>query len=770
MRLGDESKTAFLTKYGQFEFLVMPFGLANAPAQFQRMMTEIFKDKIGTSVVVYLDDIVIYSQDANDHQQHVHEVLVLLQNNRLFCKPEKCHFSVKEISYLGYLISAEGVNMDPSKVSCVIDWPTPKSIHDVQTFLGFTNFYRKFIRDYALITRPLTNLLCKESSFSWSSDCVNAFNCLKRSFQGDKILTHPDDNKPFIVETDASDFGVAGVLSQLDDAGNSKPIAFFSRQMKSAERNYEIYDKELLAVYDSFRRWRHFLQGAKFPVTVLSDHKNLEYFMSTKQLTRRQARYSLFFNEFDFVLTHRPGNRSGKPDCLSRRPDYVTRVEPNNFITLLKPPSKSLIPEVLNLNAVFLEINLARAMNGTYAQIHNRFGHIGHQMLQKTLLAVDGINLLGKKPKVACEPCLLGKATRSNVNSSNRHAPSLLEVIESDTQGPFPIRAHDGTNSNIKFIDSKSGYCKMETLQDLSAETALEVFQSFVARLERRTGFKVKNIRVDGAGCYYGAFFAYLRMMGITKQTGFPYYHTHPGKAERAHQTIMLWARAILIASRLPAIYYNEAQLIAVYLFNRTVHGDDTITPYEHIYGYRPNLSHLRPFGCIAYAYIPLEHRNKLDDTSEKCRLIGYLDDDDTDERQGYKLLRESDRAIVFSRDVVFDELSVPTPLSDADLLDDTMVDDIFGDANYTPQEDEAELLDDLQPMITRSRARESSTPVYGPKNGLVSSIKRITEKPVLKTVRFRLSGESKSELDQMSNLRDQDAMTVDYKSIGEIE
>ena len=204
----------------------------------------------------------------------------------------------------------------------------------------------------------------------------------------------------------------------------------------------------------------------------------------------------------------------------------------------------------------------------------------------------------------------------------------------------------------------------------------------------------------------------------------------------------MLWARAILIASRLPATFYNEAQLIAVYLFNRTVHGNDSITPYEHIYGYRPNLAHLRPFGCIAYAYIPLEHRNKLEDTSEKCRLIGYLDDDDTDERQGYKLLRESDRAIVFSRDVVFDENSVPTPLSDADLFDDTMVDDIFGDANYTPQEEDVEGPVEMQPMITRSRARESSTPVYGPKNGLVSSIKIIPKSRVFKTVRFRLPGE----------------------------
>jgi hypothetical protein len=284
------------------------------------------------------------------------------------------------------------------------------------------------------------------------------------------------------------------------------------------------------------------------------------------------------------------------------------------------------------------------------------------------------------------------------------------------------------------------------------------VFEPWVNRLETRTGCKVKNLRVDGAGCYYRSFLQFLKQKGITKQTGMPYYHTHPAKGERVHLTIMSFGRAMLIDSKVPLIFYNEAQLTAAYLYNRTVHGHDIITPYEHIYGFRPNLSHLRPFGCVAYAYIPVEHRNKLADTSERCRLIGYLDDDATDERQGYKLLRESDGAIVFSRDVVFDEEAILTPLPDAEMFDESIVDDIFGDANFTPSEsdEDPEEFEDVQ--------CRSVTPVYEPKNGLVSSIRRRWKRPVQKSVRFRLPVEAMAATGGDNPMRDQEALTSDYK------
>ena len=304
MKAGDEFKTAFLTKYGLYEFLVMPFGLANAPAQFQSMMNELFKDHIGTTVLVYLDDIVIYSDNVDDHWKHVRDVLQILRENKLYCKRSKCHFNQTSLSYLGYIMSSSGVSMDPRKTKAIAEWPTPKSVHDIQVFLGFCNFYRRFIRNYSVLTQPLTQLLKKDVTFSWSDTLSNALNSIKSAFQSPEMLLHPDETKPFVVETDASDYGVGGILSQYDENNEMHPVAFYSRSLNPAERNYEIYDKELLAIFACFKEWRHFLQGGMHQVTVLTDHKNLQYFMTTKQLTRRQARWSLFFSEFDFVLTH----------------------------------------------------------------------------------------------------------------------------------------------------------------------------------------------------------------------------------------------------------------------------------------------------------------------------------------------------------------------------------------------------------------------------------------------------------------------------------
>jgi transposase InsO family protein len=338
MKEGEESKTAFVTKYGQYEFLVMPFGLANAPAQFQRMMNRLFQTQLKRNfVLVYLDDVVIYSQNKEEHWLHVREVLEILRQNQLYCKLEKCHFAKEVISYLGYVISKDGVSMDPRKVKAIKDWPAPKNVKELQMFLGFVNFYRRFIIRYAQKTTLMTALLKKEVAFAWSASIDQSFEELKNEFTHAGILAYPDESQPFVLEVDASDFGVAGVLSQYDANQDLRPVAFYSRQMIPAERNYEIYDKELLAIHECFREWRHLLQGAQHRVTVLTDHNNLKYFMSTKQLTRRQARWAEFMAEFDFVLTHRPGSLNARADLLSRRPDYYVEVEKSNFITLLKP-------------------------------------------------------------------------------------------------------------------------------------------------------------------------------------------------------------------------------------------------------------------------------------------------------------------------------------------------------------------------------------------------------------------------------------------------
>ncbi|UTT88987.1 hypothetical protein NDA17_000106 [Ustilago hordei] len=248
---GDEWKTAFGTQLGLYEYLVMPFGLANAPAHFQSFINDIFRDIIGIYVVVYLDDFLIFSDTEEAHVKHVTEVLTRLRSNRLFAKLPKCEFHTKTVEFLGYIIKPTGIEMDPEKVRTVKEWPMPESIHDIQRFLGFANFYRRFIAHFARIAKPLTALVKpieRFKKFELPEEAQQAFHKLIQAFTSAGVLQHFDYHLPTRLETDASDFAIAGVLKQ-EHEGRWHPVAFYSRKMSSAEKNYEIHDKELLAVY-----------------------------------------------------------------------------------------------------------------------------------------------------------------------------------------------------------------------------------------------------------------------------------------------------------------------------------------------------------------------------------------------------------------------------------------------------------------------------------------------------------------------------------------
>ena len=281
----------------------MPFGLTNAPAIFQHLMNDIFREFLDDFVVCYLDDILIFSKNEVDHEKHVRLVLEKLRNAGLYAKLEKCVFHQPQVEFLGYIISGEGLSMDPKKIQTVLEWKKPTTVRDVQCFLGFANFYRIFIKDYSKIAAPLTRLTCKDK-LEWSTEADQSFEILKMAFTSAPILTHLDFQKPFFLESDASDFALGAVLSQHGEDERLHPVAFHSRKFTAAEINYEIHDKELLAIIDSFQEWRHFLEGARHPITVHTDHKNLEYFMSAKVLNRRQARWSISLSRFNFVITY----------------------------------------------------------------------------------------------------------------------------------------------------------------------------------------------------------------------------------------------------------------------------------------------------------------------------------------------------------------------------------------------------------------------------------------------------------------------------------
>jgi hypothetical protein len=305
----------------------MPFGLTNALATFQHFMNEIFHDLLDVCVVVYLDNILIYSDDLETHQKQVKDVLQRLRKYDLHTRPEKSGFHMDSIEYLGVIISPNGIAMDSEKVKVILDWPVPTSVKELQSFLEFANFYRHFIDNYSSITKALTSLLRKNTEYVWTDKCENAFQILKKAFTEAPVLRHYDPEDMIVLESDASDYAIAGILSQYDKQGVLRPVAFYGRTMIAAELNYEIYDKELLAIVECFQLWRHYLKGSKYAIQVFTDHNNLQYFTTTKQLSRRQARWSEQLASFDFVINYHPGRLGAKPDAITRRPDVYPKKE-----------------------------------------------------------------------------------------------------------------------------------------------------------------------------------------------------------------------------------------------------------------------------------------------------------------------------------------------------------------------------------------------------------------------------------------------------------
>ena len=321
IREGDEWMTAFITRYGLYQYKVMPFGLCNGPASWQRYMNDMMHNYLDDFVTVYLDDLLIYSPDLTSHREHVRKVLLKLREAGLPVDIDKCEFHVQQVKYLGLIITPDGLKMDPVKVEAIVNWKPCNSVKDIQSFLGFANFYRKFIRGFSLIAKPLTEQTKKDFTFKWTDACQRAFDELKTRFTTAPVLAHYDPSRETWVETDASNYVVAGVLSQMHMGPDSRellrPVAFFSKRMVPAECNYDIYDKELLAIVRCFEEWRPELMP--LDVKVLSDHRNLQWFMQTKQLNSRQARWAELLSQFSFLITYRPGVQGGKPDALTRR-------------------------------------------------------------------------------------------------------------------------------------------------------------------------------------------------------------------------------------------------------------------------------------------------------------------------------------------------------------------------------------------------------------------------------------------------------------------
>jgi len=294
MAEGEEWKTGFKSRYRLYEYAVMPFGLCNAPSTFQGMIKDVFRDMLDVGVIAYMDDILIYCETIEGHVAMVGKVMDTLRKAGLCVSIKKSTFHVREVEFPGYQISDHGISMTTKKVEEITVGSPPQGVVDVQSFMGFANFYRRFIKGFSKIAKPLTNLTKKGIKGNWTNACQAVFDELKRAFTTGPILTHFDETRPTKLETDASDFALGAVLSQLCEDKRWHPVGFRSPKFAPANVNYDVHNKEMTAIVAAFREWEYMLRSVEEQITVYTDHKNLEYFNTTKILNRRQYRWAEF--------------------------------------------------------------------------------------------------------------------------------------------------------------------------------------------------------------------------------------------------------------------------------------------------------------------------------------------------------------------------------------------------------------------------------------------------------------------------------------------
>ena len=639
MKEGEEWKTAFRTRYGLYEYTVMPFGLCNAPASMQRLINNTLREYLDVFCIAYLDDILIYSKSMEDHVKHVKMVLQKLEERALLVKPEKCEFHKTELGFLGYVVGVNGITMDKDKLEAVREWPRPSTVKEIQAFLGFANFYRRFIKDFSKIAAPLTELTKKDQAFNWTDSASKAFEELKKRFCEEPVLAQFDPGKHIVLETDASDFAMGACLNQRDDNGRLRPVAYMSKKLSEAELNYDVYDKEMLAIVTAMQQWRVYLEGSKYTVQVWTDHKNLIYFTTSKILNRRQVRWAETLASYNFIISYRKGSDNARADALSRRSDYeVGQARPKQMLkkiedgyaynaclatyavledTELETKIKLAYPKDVDAKRALQqkpditsnfsvdEQGLVRFQGLVYVpnaiktelvrELHSLPAH-GHQGIDKTQerikrdFYVPGLWNVVKQVVSTCEICNKAKA--------NRHAPYGLLKSPPTPDGAWKSIAWDFIVKLPPSIEpmTKVVYDSILVITDRltkyghfipykESSTATELAYIFLKVVVAQHGLPDEIIS-DRDKLFTSKFWqTFTAQLGINTKLSTAFHPQTDGQTERLNQTLEQYLRSYVNDQQ-----DNWVELLptAEFSYNSAPSGTTNVSPFFANYGYDP--------------------------------------------------------------------------------------------------------------------------------------------------------------------------------------
>lgn len=627
----DIPKTAFRTQYGHYEYTVMPFGLTNAPAIFQRLMNQIFRRLLQKCVIIYLDDILIYSQTREAHYQHIKEVLEILRDNKLYASHEKCQFFQSTISFVGHLISADGLAVQKSKTEAIRDWPVPVSRKQLQAFLGLANYYRKFVPSFATISAPLTKLTSDKIKFDWTAKQQESFDLLKERLTHTTFLQLPNYDFPFVIHTDASDVAIGAVLEQ-DQGFGLKPIAFYSKALLPAQRNYATYDRELLAIVQALKSWRSIIYG--ITTTVYTDHQPLVSFLTKKDLRTRHARWWLELAEFQpyLSITYKKGQANIVADALSRRPtlsqalsksqetlqlNVVTEFQLHEdfFIMLKKAYQKDLrtrefLRNPTNDSCWYLEDGLIFTTEGmigtrlyipddhTIKQIILRECHdipiAGHLGRDKTLTNITSSFFWPQiRRDVAqyvqqCQVCQQSKAT--NQKPFGLHRPLDIptrrwEQVHMDFITALPM-SKDGHDAILTVIDRLTKTAVfIPTIKAISAKATARLFFDYVFR-----HYGMPSVIISDRDPRFTSNFwkEFLELLGTELRMSTAFHPQTDGMAERYNRTIEEMLRSYV--SQTNSIHWDKMLTPLEFAYNSSVNAATGYSPFVLLYGEQPRV------------------------------------------------------------------------------------------------------------------------------------------------------------------------------------